>query len=200
MRMWEQPAVRRPGCIGRLLLTVRAAYLRPDFQSRAAFDLGWLWILGGAALRALRSWGLGFAALAAGVNRRDTFLLNLLIVPEPAQPVHLRLAPEPGHLALGVIAMSLLRRHNGLLPAILPAKKLRGLLVAERSQGTSIRAIFLNQGLRLFHQPPIEHAPSALVDAFVQRLAIRIESEPQNAEAAQWVATLLLPEFRHLLP
>jgi hypothetical protein len=36
-----------------------------------------------------------------------SFTLNLLIVAKPAQPLHLRLAVKPRHLALGVIPVSL---------------------------------------------------------------------------------------------
>ena len=39
---------------------------------------------------------------------------NIFIAPHPFQPMDLRLAPKPGGLALGVIAMALLGLRDGL--------------------------------------------------------------------------------------
>src|ERR1700722_12732071 len=200
-QMWRQPRLSAgPGAPGARLRVARHAYGHRQISSRrlwilGVYDLGW-----SSAFRAAIARPGDLRLLAAGVNGRDSFLLNLSIIPKSAQPVHLRFAPEPGHLPLGVIAMSLLRRHNSLLPVKLPAEKLRRLLVAERSQGTRTRTIFLHEHLRLLHQPRIEHALGALVDALVERLAFGIEPKPQNVEAAQRVAPLLLPKFRHFLP
>ena len=38
-----------------------------------------------------------------------------------------------------------------------------------------------------------------MVDSVIERVPIRIQTEAQNAEAAQRVAPVLLPKFRHLL-
>src|SRR5271168_1253382 len=60
--------------------------------------------------------------------------LNLQIVAEPLQPQHLRLAAEPGQLALGVIAVGLLSGLDGLFAGEVAAQELDGLLVTERSE------------------------------------------------------------------
>jgi hypothetical protein len=57
--------------------------------------------------------------------------LNLLIVPEAAQPADLRLAPKPSHLPLGVVTVSLLCGVQRLFPRKFAAKKLHSLFIAE---------------------------------------------------------------------
>src|SRR5579864_2986634 len=76
---------------------------------------------------------------------------------------------------------------------------LNGLLVAEGGEWPSGCAVLLEQVLSLLDQSVLEHAAGTLVDAIVESSAIRIETELQNAEAAQGIAALL-PEFGHFLP
>lgn len=49
------------------------------------------------------------------LDEQQSFLLYLALRAEAVQPVHIRLAPEPGHLPFGVIAVALLRRGDRLL-------------------------------------------------------------------------------------
>src|SRR5258708_28934377 len=52
--------------------------------------------------------------------------------------------------------------------------------------------------LGFFHQAVVEHLASPLIDALVERGAVRIEADSQNAKALQRVAPLL-PQFGHSL-
>ena len=63
------------------------------------------------------------------------------IVSKSPQPENLRLPPKPRHLPLGVVAMTLLRRLQKLLP-VTSRQRLRRLLIAERRQRTCARSIF----------------------------------------------------------
>src|ERR1700680_1865628 len=71
-------------------------------------------------------------------------VLDLRVVAEAAQPVNLRLAAKPGHLAFGVVAVSLLRGQQRLLARKFSAKELHSLLVSERRQRASRGAVLLN--------------------------------------------------------
>src|SRR2546428_10148049 len=86
----------------------------------------------------------------------------------------------------------------GWLGREVPGKKFNRLSVAERSQRASGVAIFLQQGLGLLDQPMFEHVLRTLIDALIKRIPIGIEAYTQNAKAEQGVATLLLPQLRHL--
>ena len=66
-----------------------------------------------------------------GSDTSHGFLLNLRIVAETSQPMDLRLAAKPGHLAFGIVAVSLLSGLERLLARQFAAKKLQRLLVAE---------------------------------------------------------------------
>ena len=88
----------------------------------------------------------------------------------------LRLATKPGHLPLGIIAVSLLSGLQCLLPREFPAKKLHGLFVSERRERTRGTAVLLKQTLRLFHQSNFKHLLRAAIDSLIQRLTIGIET------------------------
>ena len=126
------------------------------------------------------------------------FVLNLRLIAETAQPMDLRLAPKPGHLPFGIVAVGLLSGLKRLLARDFSTKKLQRLLVAESRQRGGSFTILINQPLRLLHQPGIEHLLRAAVDSVIERLPVGIKTETQNAEAAQGVAPPL-PQFRHLL-
>src|SRR5438477_13095892 len=79
---------------------------------------------------------------AAG-NEIEGLGLDIHIVAEAAQPMHGGLAPEPGHLALGVVAVSLLRRPDRQFAVNFAAEKLQRLLIAESVQSDGALAIFL---------------------------------------------------------
>ena len=93
----------------------------------------------------------------------------------------------------------MLRGLDCLLATQLSAQELNCLFISERSQGAGSFAVFLLQALGLLDQSSFEHAAGALVDSLVEGSAVRIEAEPQNAAAAQGIASLL-PEVGHFLP
>src|ERR1700731_108856 len=126
------------------------------------------------------------------------FLLNLRIVPKAPQPVHLRLATEPCHLPLGVIAVSLLRRLQRLLSSQFAAKELYHLLVPQGRKRAYPISVFLEQALCFLNQSVLEHFLRAAIDAVVERLTIGIEANTQDAESAESI-TAALPELCHLL-
>jgi len=68
--------------------------------------------------------------------------LHARLIPEAAQPTYLRFAAEPRHLALGVIAVRLLRGLDGLLAREFATQELYCLLVTEGRQRPCIFAIF----------------------------------------------------------
>src|SRR5271157_33725 len=109
------------------------------------------------------------------------------------------LVAEPGHLPLGLVAMSLFRGGDSLLVREFSAQVLQRLLQAEgvyRSHGARV-AESLQQQFRLLDQAVVEHLSSALIDTVVKLLARRIQSNAQDVEAAQGIAPALLPEFTH---
>ena len=110
----------------------------------------------------------------------------------------IRLAAEPGHLALGVVAVSLLGSLQSLFAREFSVQELHCLFVSEGSQWTSGIAVLLKQKLRLFDHAPFEHLLCAAVNAVIQSLTIGIKAKAQDAEAAQWVSSLL-PEVCHRL-
>src|SRR3954462_11520185 len=111
--------------------------------------------------------------------------LNRRIIAEAAQPAHLRLAPEPSHLSLGVVAMRLLRRLHRQLAVDFTTNKLQRLFVSQRCKGESGVAIFGVQTLRFFDESRLKHPNSASIDAAVKRVAVGIEADAQHAEAGE---------------
>ena len=103
----------------------------------------------------------------------------------------LGLAAEPCDLALGVVAMALLRLGDGLFAGELAAQDGRGLGVAERGERAAVAAVALDEAFGLFDQAAVEHRRGALVDAFVEQRARRIEAEAQDAVAGEGIAALL---------
>src|SRR5208282_2340098 len=112
--------------------------------------------------------------------------------------MHIGLAPEPRDLALGVVAMCLLRRRQRRLPIYLAAQKLHRLLVPERRERTGLFAIFCKQPLRFADESFVKHLHSPLIDARIKNLTFRIESETQDAKTTERFASLL-PKFGHSL-
>src|SRR5580704_12860032 len=88
------------------------------------------------------------ASLERGFYTTDSYALNLHIVAEAVQPLHIRLAAKPCHLSFGVIAVSLLRGLQRLFPSQLSPKKLHGLPVAEGRKHTRGIAVLLKQLVR----------------------------------------------------
>src|SRR6185312_7815250 len=109
-------------------------------------------------------------------DQRQSCRLYFRLAPEPSEPMHLRFPAEPCELALGVIAVRLLRRPEGELEVDFAAQVLRSLLVAKRVERPCI-GIAGQQGARFLDQSGIEHAATALVDARVERVAFGIEPD-----------------------
>src|SRR5438093_11146290 len=101
-------------------------------------------------------------------------LLGSWFITEAREPNNLRLATEPLHLLLGIIAMCLLIGGNGTAFIDLVLYHLHGLLVSKRTQRTHIISIFLQQASGLFHKTVLEHTLRAIVYALVERTAIGI--------------------------
>src|SRR4051812_25538861 len=64
------------------------------------------------------------------LNKIDCLLLDVGVIAEASEPMHIGFAAKPGHLALGVVAVRLLDGSNHLLARELAAKKLHRLPVA----------------------------------------------------------------------
>src|ERR1700683_385796 len=133
-----------------------------------------------------------------GFRSDHGFSLNLRLVAKTAQPMDFRLAAKPCHLPLGIVAVSLLGGLKRLLACKSTTNIRHSVLVSEKSQRPGGFTVLLNQPLCLFDQPGFEHLVRAAVDSLIERLPIRIETQTQNAEAAQGLASAL-PQFRHLL-
>src|SRR6185437_8390272 len=70
-------------------------------------------------------------------HSRDSLPPNLHIISKPSEPRHIRLAAEPRHLPLGVVAMALLRGAQGRISAQLTSQQLHRLLITQRCQRPS---------------------------------------------------------------
>src|SRR5580658_3094878 len=122
--------------------------------------------------------------------------LNRRVIAKPGQPLHIRFSPKPCALALGIVTMCLLRRRQRRFSIRFATQELQRLLVSQRRERARLLAIFHKEPFRLGDQPLIEHLRGPPVDARVKNFALRIESETQNAKAAQRFAPLL-PELGH---
>src|SRR3979411_63616 len=72
----------------------------------------------------------------------NAFRLDGCVIAESGQPMHIRFSPEPCDLALGIIAMRLLRRDERRLPVEFAAQKLHCLLVSQRRERACLCPIF----------------------------------------------------------
>src|ERR1700694_2468973 len=87
----------------------------------------------GNVLQQLHSWGRVIAhelsdLLLDGCN---ALRLDICVIAESGQPMHIRFSAEPGDLALGIVTMRLLRRGERRLPIQFAAQKLHRLLVSQ---------------------------------------------------------------------
>ena len=94
--------------------------------------------------------------------------------------------------------MCLLCCRQRRLPIRFAAQILERLLVSQRPERTRFRPVLCQEPLRLRNQSVVKHLCGAPVDAFIQNFAPRIDSQPQNAKAAQPLAPLL-PKFGYSL-
>src|SRR6266446_7019021 len=127
---------------------------------------------------------------------RNTFRLDIWIIAKPPQPMHIRFSPEPCDLALGIVAMRLLRRCQRRLAIQFAAQELHRLLVSQRRERARFRAIFCEQLFSLGDQSLVKHVRGPLIDAGIKNFSLRIESGTQNAKAVQRFAPFL-PKFGH---
>lgn len=119
-------------------------------------------------------------------------LLGDVVVAAAAfEPVHIRFAAKPCELAFGIIAVALLGLGHGLFPSEFVLQDSNGFGVAERREWATVSAVAGNQAFSLFNQAAVKHRCSALVDAFVEMFAWRIEAETQDAIAGEGVAAFL---------
>src|SRR4029077_8809639 len=79
----------------------------------------------------------------------DRFGLNSGIISEAGNPEHVGFAAEPGHLALGIVSMRLLRRLHGGFTIELASHQGHSLFVTESGQRAWSRPVFLEQGQSL---------------------------------------------------
>src|SRR2546421_10583616 len=131
-------------------------------------------------------------------NEGDALLLYLSIVTESTHPDHLRLAAEPGHLAFGIVAMGLLSCLQCGFPIDFPSQKLDCLFIAQRSQRARRIAVFLQEACGFLDQTRREHLLGTLINTRIERIAIRIETEPKNVEPVELFSPLF-PQFSQSL-
>src|ERR1039457_5506340 len=112
------------------------------------------------------------------------------VVAEVLQPVHFGIAAEPGELALGVVAVSLLGSGDGLGERALAAQMAGGLAVAERAHGEDLGAVDGKQSPGLLDQSLLEHAGASRIDAIVKGGARGAEAEAQDAVALEGVTAM----------
>src|SRR2546430_17730886 len=124
-------------------------------------------------------------------NEGDALLLYLSIVTESTHPDHLRLAAEPGHLPFGIVAMGLLSCLQCGFPIDYPSQKLDCLFIAQRSQRARRIAVFLHEACGFLDQTRREHLLGTLINARIESIAIRIETEPKNVEALERLPPML---------
>ena len=116
-------------------------------------------------------------------------------------PSHIRLAPEPRHLPLRIIAMPLLRRSDRILLAHRSVQHAPRLAISERIKRLH-RPKPLEQSARLFHKPRRKHRRASLIQPVKKLLARRVQPDPQQPEPRQRIAPDILigKNLRHRLP
>ena len=87
----------------------------------------------------------------------ESFALDVVVGAEAGEPVDVRVAAEPGELALGVVAMALGGGSDGFFAGDLVAQDGDGLGVAERGEGAAVEAVVFDELGGLFDQAAIEH-------------------------------------------
>src|SRR5580704_19013602 len=92
----------------------------------------------------------------------DRRLLHGWLISEPGQPLHSRLFPKPGHLALGVSPGISLRFEERLLLRQFASEHLQNLGVAVRFERFSRFGPHIENAFDFFHQAPGEHPPAAI--------------------------------------
>src|SRR5258708_25997060 len=127
-----------------------------------------------------------WAGLTPKTSRLHTLLGSLSdlgIIAEAVEPGDFRFPPKPCHLPFRIIAMRLLGRLQSLIASEFSTQELHSLFVTERVQRPRRPAVFLHKPLCLFDQAALEHLASALINALVERGAVGIETDSQDAKA-----------------
>ena len=109
------------------------------------------------------------------------------VVSESLEPKNIGFAAEPRQLSLGVVAVALLGRGGSFGKCHLAAQNGAGLLVSERVEGAGRVSIFRDEAAGFFQQAAVfrfqvKHRFRPGVDAGIQSLAVRVESDAQEAE------------------
>src|SRR6202000_3273221 len=110
------------------------------------------------------------------VYQLDGFSSDAGLVAEAVQPVQLWFAAEPGELALGIDAVPRRGDAHCIPFAQSAANEAARLFIAERIEGPGL-AVFFEQHLCFFHQALLEHGGGTLIDALVQIIAVRLETD-----------------------
>jgi hypothetical protein len=118
------------------------------------------------------------------LNQVDRRAQHLRLVAKVFDPGHLRLAAKPGQLAFGIVAMALLGSLDCSLNAQCARQHGHCLPVAEGVQSLH-RPVAGKQGARLLDQACRKHGGATAVEAVIERLPRRIESDAQQREAGQ---------------
>ncbi len=115
--------------------------------------------------------------------------LHGYIAAKALKPVDLRVAPEPGELTFGIVAMASLGFDDGLCEQSLTTHNAEGLGVPERAKGPGcLTKSFIDFG-SFFEQPLGEHGSGPGVDAVVELGARRIQPDLQDAETLEGIAS-----------
>ena len=97
--------------------------------------------------------------------------------------------PEPGQLALGVLARLRLAFTHGLFEGELARERLNGLLVADRLKSFGLRRVAgIEESPGLFEEPAMKHGSGALVEAPAEESSLRGKAKLENGETFQAVA------------
>src|SRR5712671_4970574 len=106
----------------------------------------------------------------------EALFLSVSLRAESAEPLNLRLTPEPGQLPLGVITVRLLRSGNSFRQSKCATQVLQRLTISQRIQWTH-GTVAPQESCGFFNQASLEHLFCAQIDALVQCFTIRVESQ-----------------------
>src|SRR2546429_9725643 len=103
------------------------------------------------------------------LNELNGSLLDARFVPKAGEPRYVRLAAKPCHLALGIVAMSLLCGLNRGITINFSAESLNCLFISKRGKRAGRIPVFFKHASSFFDQTGIEHLLCTLVDALIER-------------------------------
>src|ERR1700722_17496548 len=112
-------------------------------------------------------------------------ICDVVVTAAAFEPVDVGFATEPGELAFGIVAMALLGLSHGLLAGDFILQNGESFGVAEGGERTAVWAVASDEAFGLFDEAAVEHGCGALVDAFVEPGAWRVEAQAKNAVAGE---------------